>query len=278
MLEAIRDVHEETGRVVGFKPAGGIRNAKQAIQHLVLVHETLGPDWLTPDLLPHRRLVAPQRRAHADPQGEDRRATRARTTSPLTDDRDATRTAAPVADGLDVRARARVARHRHARASATASSSAASGSSRRETYTTISPRDEEPLAEVGAGERGGRRRRRRRRARRVRERLVDAARLRAREVPLPHRAHPPGARARVRGARVAERRQADQGVARRRPAARGRALLLLRGLGRQARVRVPEPHAEAARRRRPDHPVELPAADARVEDRAGARLPATPSC
>ena len=49
MLEAIRDVHEETGRVVGFKPAGGIRNAKQAIQHLVLVHETLGPDWLTPD-------------------------------------------------------------------------------------------------------------------------------------------------------------------------------------------------------------------------------------
>jgi deoxyribose-phosphate aldolase len=50
MLEAIRDVHEETGRMVGMKPAGGIRNAKQAIQHLVLVHETLGPDWLTPDL------------------------------------------------------------------------------------------------------------------------------------------------------------------------------------------------------------------------------------
>ena len=49
MLEAIRDVHEETGRVVGFKPAGGVRTAKQAIQHLVLVHETLGPDWLTPD-------------------------------------------------------------------------------------------------------------------------------------------------------------------------------------------------------------------------------------
>src|SRR5437867_5840061 len=50
MLEAIGDVHEETGRVVGFKPAGGIRNAKQAVQHLVLVHETLGADWLTPDL------------------------------------------------------------------------------------------------------------------------------------------------------------------------------------------------------------------------------------
>jgi deoxyribose-phosphate aldolase len=50
MLEAIRDVHDETGRMVGFKPAGGIRVAKQAVQHLVLVHETLGPEWLTPDL------------------------------------------------------------------------------------------------------------------------------------------------------------------------------------------------------------------------------------
>ncbi|MEZ0292955.1 MAG: deoxyribose-phosphate aldolase [Solirubrobacteraceae bacterium] len=49
MLEAIRDVHDETGRVVGMKPAGGIRTAKQAIQNLVVVNETLGPDWLTPD-------------------------------------------------------------------------------------------------------------------------------------------------------------------------------------------------------------------------------------
>ena len=50
MLEAIRDVHHETGRVVGMKPAGGIRTAKQAVQNLVIVNETLGPDWLTPDL------------------------------------------------------------------------------------------------------------------------------------------------------------------------------------------------------------------------------------
>src|SRR2546429_893138 len=49
MLEAIRDVYEETGRVVGMKPAGGIRTSKQAIQNLVIVNETLGPDWLTPD-------------------------------------------------------------------------------------------------------------------------------------------------------------------------------------------------------------------------------------
>jgi deoxyribose-phosphate aldolase len=50
MLEAVRDVYEETGRRIGVKPAGGIRNAKQAVQHLVVVNETLGPEWLTPDL------------------------------------------------------------------------------------------------------------------------------------------------------------------------------------------------------------------------------------
>jgi deoxyribose-phosphate aldolase len=50
MLEAIRDVFDETGRRVGMKPAGGIRTAKQAVQYLVQLHETLGPDWMTPDL------------------------------------------------------------------------------------------------------------------------------------------------------------------------------------------------------------------------------------
>src|SRR5215210_1004010 len=50
MLEAVRDVYEETGRMIGVKPAGGIRTAKQAVQHLVVVNETLGPEWLTPDL------------------------------------------------------------------------------------------------------------------------------------------------------------------------------------------------------------------------------------
>ena len=50
MLEVIRDVHDETGRMIGMKPAGGIRTAKQAIQYLCVVHETLGPGWLTPDL------------------------------------------------------------------------------------------------------------------------------------------------------------------------------------------------------------------------------------
>jgi deoxyribose-phosphate aldolase len=50
MLEAVRDVFEETGRRIGVKPAGGIRHAKQAVQYLVVVNETLGPEWLTPDL------------------------------------------------------------------------------------------------------------------------------------------------------------------------------------------------------------------------------------
>jgi deoxyribose-phosphate aldolase len=50
MLEAIRDVYEETGRMIGMKPAGGIRQAKQAVQYIVQLHETLGVDWLTPDL------------------------------------------------------------------------------------------------------------------------------------------------------------------------------------------------------------------------------------
>jgi len=50
MLEAIRDYHQRTGQIRGMKPAGGIRNAKTAIQYLVLLNETLGRDWMTPDL------------------------------------------------------------------------------------------------------------------------------------------------------------------------------------------------------------------------------------
>ena len=50
MMEAIRDFVRETGRPVGFKAAGGIRTAKQAIAYLVVLYETLGSDWMTPDL------------------------------------------------------------------------------------------------------------------------------------------------------------------------------------------------------------------------------------
>jgi deoxyribose-phosphate aldolase len=70
MLEAVRDFRARTGRQVGVKPAGGIRTAKDAIRYLVLVNETAGPDWLTPewfrlgassllnDLLMQRRKLA----------------------------------------------------------------------------------------------------------------------------------------------------------------------------------------------------------------------------
>jgi deoxyribose-phosphate aldolase len=50
MLEAIRDYFYETGLRIGMKPAGGIRTAKQALAYLVMLKETLGDDWLTPDL------------------------------------------------------------------------------------------------------------------------------------------------------------------------------------------------------------------------------------
>lgn len=49
MMEAARDFHHETGRMVGVKVAGGIRQSKQAIQYLVLLYETLGSEWMTPD-------------------------------------------------------------------------------------------------------------------------------------------------------------------------------------------------------------------------------------
>jgi deoxyribose-phosphate aldolase len=49
MLEAIRDFERRTGRSVGMKSAGGIRTAKEAIQYLTVVYETLGPRWMTPD-------------------------------------------------------------------------------------------------------------------------------------------------------------------------------------------------------------------------------------
>ncbi len=49
MLEAIRDFAELTGIGVGMKPAGGIRTAKDAIRYLVLLYETLGSAWMTPD-------------------------------------------------------------------------------------------------------------------------------------------------------------------------------------------------------------------------------------
>jgi deoxyribose-phosphate aldolase len=78
MAEAIRDFREQTGSVVGLKLAGGIRNAKMAWQYLVIVGETLGPEWLRPerfrlgassllnDLLMQRRWLATGRYQRPD--------------------------------------------------------------------------------------------------------------------------------------------------------------------------------------------------------------------
>lgn len=78
MAEAIRDFREQTGRPVGLKLAGGIRSAKQSWQYLVIVGETLGPDWLRPerfrlgassllnDLLMQRRWLATGRYQRPD--------------------------------------------------------------------------------------------------------------------------------------------------------------------------------------------------------------------
>ncbi len=49
MLEAVRDWRQATGQLVGVKPAGGIRTAKDAVKYLVMVNEVAGPDWLDPD-------------------------------------------------------------------------------------------------------------------------------------------------------------------------------------------------------------------------------------
>src|SRR5437870_2755842 len=48
-VEALRDYFFDTGIRIGMKPAGGIRTSKQALAYLVMVKETLGDDWLTPD-------------------------------------------------------------------------------------------------------------------------------------------------------------------------------------------------------------------------------------
>lgn len=50
MLQAIADHYRKTGVHIGMKPAGGIRTAKQAVAYLCMLYETLGPEWMTPDL------------------------------------------------------------------------------------------------------------------------------------------------------------------------------------------------------------------------------------
>ncbi len=135
--------------------------------------------------------------------------------------------------------------------------------------------DDQPVDRGGArrgrrGLRGRRRPGRQGRPARLHPCLVADVGPRALEVPLPDRPPAAGAQPRVRGAGDDRQRQADQGVPRRRRPHRGGALLLLRRLGRQARARRLRRRPAAARGRRPGDPLELPAADAGLEDRPGA--------
>ncbi|MGS4944109.1 deoxyribose-phosphate aldolase [Meridianimarinicoccus sp. RP-17] len=50
MLRALRDFRDRTGQAVGFKPAGGLKTAKDALAWQILMREELGPRWLMPDL------------------------------------------------------------------------------------------------------------------------------------------------------------------------------------------------------------------------------------
>ena len=50
MLQAVRDFQRFNGTIIGMKPAGGIRTTKDAMKYLVVVKETVGDRWLTPDL------------------------------------------------------------------------------------------------------------------------------------------------------------------------------------------------------------------------------------
>ena len=76
MIDAIRDFYLDTGVAIGMKPAGGIRTAKQALQFLVAVKETLGDAWLTNEPLPLRGEHAAQRPPAPDREGKIGRPTR----------------------------------------------------------------------------------------------------------------------------------------------------------------------------------------------------------
>ena len=168
--------------------------------------------------------------------------TKARTTSPLTDlDRKQDRAPVPT-DWTYAPAPSRATSC--GCASATATSSAASGSRRPRVHDTIAPRDEEVLAAIGREPQRTSTPPSARHAMRSRTAGRRSPARSARSTSSASRASSRSAQ-RVRRARIAERRQADQGVARRRPAARGSALLRLRRLGGQARVRVPEPQARS---------------------------------
>ena len=78
MLQAISDFYRKTGKRIGMKPAGGIANAKAALNLLIIVREVLGPAWLTPSLfrigaskLPNDMLMQLEKERTGVYQGSD---------------------------------------------------------------------------------------------------------------------------------------------------------------------------------------------------------------
>ena len=276
MLEVIRDVHDETGRVIGMKPAGGIRTAKQAIQYLCVAPRDARRRLADARPLPLRRLVAAQRRADADPQAADRRLpVPRRLHDRLMARREAARARSPAAARLGVRAGARVARDRLARGALRPLHRRRAGRAAvREWFTTDL-----------AGDRGAARRGRAGRRRRTSTLAVDAARERVRGRLVARCARPSarstssGSRGSSRSARASSRSPSRSTAASR---SRSRATSTSRsrrrtssttpGWADKLEYAFPNRRPRPARRRRADHPLELPAPDARVEDRAGARL------
>ena len=245
MLEVVRDWHRLSGEKIGVKPAGGIRASKDAIKYLVTVAETVGEEWLDAAPVPVRRLEPAQRRAAAAPEDDDRALLRPR----LRDDRlkgpqMSFLEYAPAPESqaiLNLRDELRPLHRRRVPSRAAAPRSRPSR-----------PATEKHIATIAHAERGRRRRRRRRRPPRLRPHLVahvrrataastcSASRASCRSAP------------RARRRREPRQRQAHQGEPRRRRAARRRLVLLLRGLGRQARPRRPRrrPRARSASPRR----------------------------
>ena len=260
MLEAVRDFRDATGRQVG-------RQARRRHPHLqgrdqVPRHgQRDGRRRLArPRLVPVRRLLAAQRPAAAAPEDDDRRTTPAPTTSRWTDP--CTSSTTPPRPS---RARSSTSRARTGCSSAASSSTAPARS-----FKSISPSSEEVLAEVAEATADDI------------DRAVKAARQAYTSVwsKLPGRER---AKYLYRIARIMAERSREFAVLESldngKPIKESRdvdmplvvaVVLLLRRLGRQAVVRRPRARPEAARRRRSDHPVELPDHDAGVEDRAGA--------
>ena len=276
MARAIREYRERTGYLVGLKPAGGIRTAKEALGVAGLMKEELGDRWLRPDLFrfgASALLTDIERQLEHFVTGRYSAAHRIPWPDPATlralqsQPRDLRR---PWTKTWPPRPRRRCPARAPGCASTGAwlgrsSSAGVDGRPRGETLSRRQPRDGQAARAVTqAGE--GRRRARARGAEGAPGWWALGGHGRARYLYALARAGPE-AHAALRRARDARQRQADPRDARHRHPAGRAPLLPPRRLGPAHGASSP---ATSRRRRRADHPVELPAADAGLEDRAGA--------